>query len=97
MNAVVRIIVVGLGALAIASSNGCAVGTAPSQNDEGTSAGALMGAEQAATDDVQAAAPAGNDSIHLPQRLTRPKISAPGTENAKPADPSPWLDPHGTK
>ena len=102
MNAVVRNIVLGLGLVALLSGgSGCAVGSLSGDTgDTDTAESALTGGSDTAVVDngsAASAAPSSDESIHMPQRLTRPLVSAPGTNNAEPADPSPWLDPHGTK
>lgn len=87
MNAVVRT-VLGLAALALVS--GCAVSTAPSEEDEASSANALSGTVQDPGASDQTPSTSGNDAIRLPERNTKAAIVAPGTENAQPGDPSPW-------
>lgn len=87
MNAVVRT-VLGLAALALAS--GCAVSTAPSEDDEASSANALSGTVQDPSDDSDTPSGSANDVIRLPERNTKAAVVTPGTANAEPSDPSPW-------
>lgn len=87
MNAVVRI-VLGLSALALVS--GCAVSTAPSDDEQGSSANALSGALESPTEGDGTPSKTGSDIIRLPEHNTKAAIVAPGTANAAPTDPSPW-------